>query len=63
MKRIAVLLVAALLGGCVVVPYDSGYRYRDGYYHHHDYPGYGYSGYPRYYGYGYYGFSYRDHGG
>ena len=61
MKRIAVLLVAALLGGCVVVPYDSGYRYRDGYYHRHGYySGYGYYGYPGYYGYGY--FPYRDHG-
>jgi hypothetical protein len=60
MTRFVVLsILAALLGGCVVVPAgyvsysDDGY-YRRGYYH--DYG-------PRYYsyGYGYRGY-YRDHG-
>lgn len=70
MKRALICsLLAALLGGCVVVPYgyrdhDDGYRYRgyyrgDGYYHRDSYD-YG----PRYgYGYGYGGFRYNDHGG
>lgn len=66
-------LLAALLGGCVVVPYgyrdyDDGYRYRSHSYYgprySYSYPGsYGYYnyGYPRTYG--YYGFRYQDHGG
>jgi hypothetical protein len=60
MTRLIILsLLAALLGGCVVVPagyvsYDNGYR-RHGYY----YRDYGY--YPGYYAYGYRGY-YRDHG-
>jgi hypothetical protein len=63
MKRALVFsLLAALLGGCVVVPYgyrdhDDGYRYRrdsyPGYYGYHDYG-------PRY---GSGGFRYNDHGG
>jgi len=59
MTRLIILsLLAALLGGCVVVPagyvsYDNGYH-RHGYY----YRGYGY---PDYYAYGYRGY-YRDHG-
>ena len=69
MKRALVFsLFAALLGGCVVVPYgyrdyDDGYRYRS-YNYRQSYPSYGYYnyyGYPRYYGYG--SFGYRDHGG
>lgn len=71
MKRALIFsLFAALLGGCVVVPYgyDDGYRSRgySGSYYRHSYPGsYGYYnyGYPRYYGYGYYGYGYRDRGG
>ena len=72
MKRALIFsLFAALLGGCVVVPYgyrggyDDGYRsrgYSGSYYR--SYPGY-YGNYnyygPRYHGYG--GFGYRDHGG
>lgn len=70
MKRALIFsLFAALLGGCVVVPYgyrggyDDGYRsrgYYSGSYYRYGYPGYyGYNyGYPRSYGYGY-----RDHGG
>jgi hypothetical protein len=62
-------LLAALLGGCVVVPYgyrdnDDGYRYHSYYSPGYTYPGsYGYYsyGYPR--SYGYYGFRYQDHGG
>lgn len=69
MKRALIFsLLAALLGGCVVVPYgyrsyDDGYRYRS-YGHYYSYPGYyGYYsyGYPR--SYGYYGFRYQDRGG
>jgi len=70
MKRTLILfsVLAALLGGCVVVPYgyDDGYRYHS-YYgnrYSYSYPGYyGYYnyGYPR--SYGYYGFRYQDHGG
>jgi hypothetical protein len=58
MTRFVVLsLLAALLGGCVVVPagyvaYDDGYH--RGYYRNYSY-------YPGYYGYGYRGY-YRDHG-
>ena len=70
MKRaLTYSLLAALLGGCVVVPYgyrdhDDGYRYRgyyrgDGYYQRYGYYDYG----PRYYGSGYGGFRYNDHGG
>lgn len=67
MKRALIFsLFAALLGGCVVVPYgyrdDDGYRQRGYYgYHRYSYPGYsGYYqyGYPRYYG----GFRYNDRG-
>ena len=70
MKRTLIFsLLAALLGGCVVVPYgyrdyDSGYRYHGYYGNRYSYPGYyGYYnyGYPR--SYGYYGFRYQDHGG
>jgi hypothetical protein len=75
MKRALIYsLLAALLGGCVVVPYgyrdhDDGYHNRgyyrgDGYYHRDSYPGY-YGNYdygPRY-GYGSGGFRYNDHGG
>ena len=72
MKRALIFsLLAALLGGCVVVPYgyrgyDDGYRSRgySGPYYRPSYPGY-YGNYnyygPRYHGYG--GFGYRDHGG
>jgi len=70
MKRTLILfsVLAALLGGCVVVPYgyDDGYRYHS-YYgnrYSYSYPGYyGYYnyGYPR--SYGYYGFRYQDRGG
>ncbi|WP_164704903.1 hypothetical protein [Cupriavidus necator] len=44
MKPILALLIAAstLLGGCVVVPYDSGYGYRP-----YGYWGYGYNGHHR----------------
>jgi hypothetical protein len=78
MKRALIFsLFAALLGGCVVVPYgyrggyDDGYRSRgySGSYYRYNYPGYyGYYnyGYPRSYGYGGYGYGgygYRDHGG
>jgi hypothetical protein len=54
MTRFVVLsLLAALLGGCVVVPaYDDGYH--RGYYRSYSY-------YPGYYSYGYRGY-YRDHG-
>ncbi|MDQ2962297.1 MAG: hypothetical protein M3R31_03920 [Pseudomonadota bacterium] len=72
MKRAVIFsLFAALLGGCVVLPYgyrdyDDGYRSRgySGSYYRHGYPAYpGYYGYgyPGYYGYG--GFRYRDRGG
>ena len=72
MKRALIFsLFAALLGGCIVVPYghrdyDDGYRYRGYSGYRQSYPGYyGYGyynyGYPRSYGYG--GFGYRDHGG
>ena len=60
MKRTLILsLLAALLGGCAIVPY--GYRYHS--YYRNSYPGYGYYnyGYPR--SYGYYGYRYQDHGG
>jgi len=68
MKRTLILsLLAALLGGCAIVPYgyrdyDDGYRYHS--YYRNSYPGYyGYYnyGYPR--SYGYYGYRYQDHGG
>ena len=57
MTRVIILsLLAALLGGCVVVP--AGYvSYSDGYYRRGYYYDYG----PRYYSYGY-GYRYRDHG-
>jgi hypothetical protein len=56
MKRAVLFcLLAALLGGCVVVPY--GYRDDDGYRHRGEY-GYEHRGYP-----GYYGYRYYDHGG
>jgi hypothetical protein len=53
------VLLFAVLGGCVVTPYH--YRgYDDGYYRH-DYYG---DGYYHHYGYGYgYGYQDRDHGG
>jgi hypothetical protein len=72
MKTLLTLLVlAASLGGCAIVPYDYGYhgdgyyRYRDGYYRgyyrdgdfHRD--GY-YGGY--YYRDGYRRYAYQDHG-
>ncbi len=60
MKRfLALSLLSALLGGCVVVPagYVSyGHDYSRGHGYYRDY---GY--YPRYYGYGYRGY-YNDHG-
>ena len=46
-RYVVLSLLAALLGGCIVVPYDEGYHH--GYYHH------------PYYGYGYRGY-YHDHG-
>lgn len=53
MTRYLVLsLLAVLLGGCIVVPYDEGYHH--GYYRHY--------GYPHYYSYGYYRGYYPDHG-
>ena len=67
MKRVLMFsLLAALLGGCVVVPYgyDDGSRYHSYYGNRYSSPGYyGYYnyGYPR--SYGYYGFRYQDHGG
>jgi hypothetical protein len=52
MKRALIYsLLAALLGGCIVVPYgyrdDDGYRHRGyyGYEHRDGYPGYGYRSY------------------
>ena len=69
-------ILAAVLGGCVAVPYGTSYRYSDDGYRYRSYsysnPGYGYYSYgPRYYSYdygyprsyGYYGFRYQDHGG
>ena len=62
-------LLAALLGGCVVVPYgyrdyDDSYRYRSYYSPRYTYPGYyGYYNYSYPRSYGYYGFRYQDHGG
>jgi hypothetical protein len=56
MKRaLLYALLAALVGGCVVVPY--GYRDDDDYRHHHGYYGYEHRGYP-----GNYGYRYYDHG-
>ena len=46
-RYVVLSLLAALLCGCIVVPYDEGYHH--GYYHH------------PYYGYGYRGY-YHDHG-
>ena len=74
MKRALIFsLFAALLGGCVVVPYgyrgyDDGYRSRSysGSYYGYGYPGYyGYYnyGYPRSYGYGGYGYGGYGYGG
>lgn len=71
MKRILALsILAALLGGCVVVPvadYDRHYYRGDGYYHRYGYDRYGSDRYYYRYGYpynsGYYGQPYRDHGG
>lgn len=62
MTRLVVLsILAALLGGCVVVPAGSVSYSDDGYYRRGYYRDYGY--YPRYYSYSYgYGYRYRDHG-
>lgn len=58
MKYILILsIIAASLGGCVIVPAGYGDN-RDGYYNHND---------GNYHNYSYYrgnqGYAYRDHGG
>lgn len=59
MTRLIMLsLLAALLGGCVVVP--AGYVSYDSGYHRHRYYYRDYSYYPGYYAYGYRGY-YHDH--